>query len=606
MTKLFDDPRAFSEDLLAGFCDLYADRVLPVRGGVVRASAAPGKVAVVVGGGSGHYPAFCGIVGTGFADGAVVGNVFTSPSTQDACSVGRAASNGGGLLFSTGNYAGDVMNFTLAQQRLRDEGVDTRVVFVTDDIASAPREEINKRRGIAGDFVVFKVAGAAAEAGYDLDGVERAALLANDRTRTLGVAFAGCTMPGAGTPLFSVPDGQMGVGLGIHGEPGVAEAALPRARELARRLVDGVLAEAPGDTRRVGVILNGLGATKYEELFVVWRSVAPMLRDAGYTLVDPEVGELVTSLDMAGCSLTLVFLDDELETLWRAPADTPAYRKGGVTSSPLTTEPTSEPATAPGDAGRRIVPAATATGATETVEATEPSEPFEPPESSEASRRCARTAVGILAAMAAAIDDAAEELGRIDAVAGDGDHGRGMAKGTSAALAAAGGTGRAGAGAATVLRAAGEAWASQAGGTSGVLWGAALSALGNRLGDDRDEITSSDVAAAVRAGLDAVSSLGKAALGDKTMVDAATPFADRLEHETARGASLVEAWQRAAVDAETAAQATAALKPRVGRARPLAERSVGTPDPGAVSFALCVRTAAHVLTAANDPARSPR
>ena len=195
MTKLFDDPRTFSEDLLAGFCDLYADRVLPVVGGVVRAGATPGKVAVVVGGGSGHYPAFCGVVGTGFADGAVVGNVFTSPSAQEAYSVGRAASNGAGLLFSTGNYAGDVMNFTLAQQRLCDEGIDTRVVFVTDDMASAPVEEINKRRGIAGDFVVFKVAGAAAEAGYDLDGVERVARLANDRTRTLGVAFAGCTCP---------------------------------------------------------------------------------------------------------------------------------------------------------------------------------------------------------------------------------------------------------------------------------------------------------------------------------------------------------------------------------------------------------------------------
>src|SRR6478736_570033 len=289
MTRLYDDPGAFSEDLLAGFLDLYGDRVLGVEGGVIRASETPGKVAVVVGGGSGHYPAFCGVVGPGFADGAVVGNVFTSPSTQEAYSVGRAADNGAGLLFSTGNYAGDVMNFTLAQQRLAGEGIDTRVVFVTDDIASAPVEEIHKRRGIAGDFVVFKIAGAAAEAGYDLDGVERVARLANDRTRTLGVAFAGCTMPGADTPLFSVPDGQMGVGLGIHGEPGIAEADLPRAADLARRLVDGVLAEAPGDANRVGVILNGLGSTKYEELFVVWRTVAPMLRDAGYTLVDPEV-----------------------------------------------------------------------------------------------------------------------------------------------------------------------------------------------------------------------------------------------------------------------------------------------------------------------------
>src|SRR5918912_4123302 len=329
MTKLYDDPAKFSEDLLAGFLDVYADRVLRVEGGVVRATETPGKVAVVVGGGSGHYPAFCGVVGPGFADGAVVGNVFTSPSAQEAYSVGRAAAAGAGLLFSTGNYAGDVMNFTLAQQRLQREGVDTRVVFVSDDIASAPPEEAHMRRGIAGDFVVFKVAGAAAEAGYSLDEVERVARRANERSKTLGVAFGGCTMPGATAPLFTVPEGQMGVGLGIHGEPGIADAELPRAADLARRLVEGVLAEAPehGD-RRIGVILNGLGATKYEELFVVWRTAARLLREAGWTIVEPEIGELVTSLDMAGCSLTVVFLDEELERLWRAPADTPAYRKG--------------------------------------------------------------------------------------------------------------------------------------------------------------------------------------------------------------------------------------------------------------------------------------
>ncbi|GAS90236.1 dihydroxyacetone kinase family protein [Mycolicibacterium brisbanense] len=579
MTKLYDDPRAFSDDLLEGFVDLHADRVLKVEGGVVRAAETPGKVAVVVGGGSGHYPAFCGVVGTGFADGAVVGNVFTSPSTQEAYSVGRAAENGAGLLFSTGNYAGDVMNFTLAQQRLQQEGIDTRVVFVTDDIASAPVEEIHKRRGIAGDFVVFKIAGAAAEAGYDLDGVERVARLANDRTRTLGVAFGGCTMPGADTPLFTVPDGRMGVGLGIHGEPGIDEGDLPRAADLARRLVDGVLAEAPGDTNRVGVILNGLGATKYEELFVVWRTVAPLLRSAGYTLVDPEVGELVTSLDMAGCSLTLVFLDDELDELWRAPADTPAYRKGVATA-----------ATA---APRRVVTAATVTE-TEAVEV------------SQASRRCAQNATAVLAAMAAAIEDAADELGRVDAVAGDGDHGRGMVKGTSAALQAAELADGSGAGAASVLTAAGEAWASQAGGTSGVLWGAALAALGARLGDDADTIAPSDVAAAVRAGLEAITTLGKASVGDKTMLDALVPFVDRLERETAAGAELADAWARAAADAEQAAQATADLKPKVGRARPLAERSLGTPDAGALSLALCVRTAAAVLAqaTADDTVRS--
>jgi len=572
VTKLYDDPAAFSDDLLAGFLDLYAGRVVGVPGGVVRAAETPpGKVAVVIGGGSGHYPAFCGVVGPGFADGAVVGNIFTSPSTKDAVAVGTAAASDAGLLFSTGNYAGDVMNFSLAQQQLQRAGIDARVVFVTDDIASAPVEEIDKRRGIAGDFVVFKIAGAAAAAGYDLDGVERVARHANDRTRTMGVAFAGCTLPGSDSPLFDVPAGQMGVGLGIHGEPGIAEADLPRAADLARILVDRVLTEAPtDDTHRIGVILNGLGATKYEELFVVWRTAAELLRNAGYTLVDPEVGELVTSLDMAGCSLTVAFLDDELEGLWRAPADTPAYRKGAASRAP--------------DGGRRTVDTETTIAATTTA-------------ASAASQRCGAAASAVLTAMADALDEAADELGRIDAVAGDGDHGRGMAKGSAAArAAAAAAAARDGAGVATVLGRAGDAWAATAGGTSGVLWGSALSAVGATLGDDAEEITGAQVAAAVRVGLGTISALGKAKVGDKTMLDALVPFVDTLDEQIAAGASLTQAWITAADAAEQAAQATADLRPQVGRARPLAERSVGTRDAGAVSLALCVRTAGAVLS----------
>jgi len=570
MTRLYDDPAQFAEDLLEGFLDLHADRVVGVPGGVVRASETPaGKVAVVVGGGSGHYPAFCGVVGPGFADGAVVGNIFTSPSTQEAYSVGKAAASDAGLLFSTGNYAGDVMNFTLAQQKLAAEGIDTRVVFVTDDIASAPVDEIAKRRGIAGDFVVFKVAGAAAEVGYDLDQVERVARHANDRTRTLGVAFAGCTMPGADHPLFTVPDGQMGVGLGIHGEPGVSEAPLPRAADLAATLVEGVLAEAPADdSRRIGVILNGLGTTKYEELFVVWRSAAKLLRAAGYTIVDPEVGELVTSLDMAGCSLTLVYLDDELEGFWRAPADTPAYRKGALTSAA---------------AGQRREAGAVAEEAAVVAAA------------SEASAKAAAVSVRALAAMKSAIVEAEDELGRIDAVAGDGDHGRGMVKGVTAASAAAETALAQGHGAKGVLDAAGDAWAAKAGGTSGVLWGAALRAVGDRLGDQVTAIDPGDLAAAVAAGLEALQTLGKAKVGDKTMLDSLVPFVDSLTEQVNAGTDLTQAWQQAAAISEQAAQDTAQLRPQIGRARPLAERSVGTPDAGAVSMALCLVTVGGVL-----------
>lgn len=573
MTRLYDDPHTFADDMLEGFLDVHREMVAGVPGGVVRASETrSGKVAVVVGGGSGHYPAFCGVVGEGFADGAVVGNIFTSPSTQDAYSVGRAAAADAGVLFLTGNYAGDVMNFTLAEERLCAEGVDARCVFVTDDVASAPASEAGKRRGIAGDFVVFKVAGAAAEEGYDLEAVERVARLANDRTRTMGVAFGGCTLPGAAAPLFTVPQGKMGVGLGIHGEPGISEDALPSATELASRLVDAVLAEKPQSSgNRVTAILNGLGTTKYEELFVVWRSVSRRLKERGLTVVAPEVGELVTSLDMAGCSLTLTFLDDELERLWLAPATTPAYRKGATSGS---------------RGGARRPDEQLDHRAGEAVAAT----------ASQASRACARTVVASLQAMAHALSGAEAELGRIDAVAGDGDHGRGMVKGVTAASESARKAAASGHGTRSVLNAAGEAWAARAGGTSGVLWGAMLAAIGEHLGDTSErDADASDVATAVGQGLAALRRLGKAEMGDKTMVDAIGPFVDVMTEQAAQGLPVYDCWFAATAAARSAAEATAEMRPKIGRARPLAERSVGTPDAGAISFSLCADAVLEVL-----------
>jgi dihydroxyacetone kinase len=578
VTKLFNDPARFTEDMLVGFLDANSRYVAGVPGGVVRArETRPGKVAVVIGGGSGHYPAFCGTVGPGFADGAVVGNIFTSPSAEEAASVARAAHGDAGVLLITGNYAGDVMNFGLAVKQLQSEGIDAHYFAVTDDIASAPKGEEDKRRGIAGDFTVFKCASAAAEQGLDLAGVVRVAEVSNAATRTLGVAFDGCTLPGADHPLFTVPDGHMGVGLGIHGEPGVAEEAMPTAAELAATLVDGVLGDTPADTEstRIAVILNGLGRTKYEELFVVWGDVARLLRDRGYDIVEPEVGELVTSLDMAGCSLTVMWLDEELERYWRAPADTPAYRKGVA---------------AVNDSGERRSDATVRAAA---------AAPAVADRSDDAGRAGGRTVAGIFDALAAMLADAEDELGRIDAIAGDGDHGRGMVKGSSAARAAAANAVEQGAGQGAVLTVAGKEWAAKAGGTSGVLWGALLSALGARLGDT-GRPDSATVAAGMRDGYDALVQLGGAAPGDKTMLDALLPFVEDLERRVAEGERWQQAWSSAAETAESAARATADLRPRVGRARPLAERSLGTPDAGATSLAMCARTVAQCLTEKGD------
>ncbi|MFS2032212.1 dihydroxyacetone kinase subunit DhaK, partial [Curtobacterium sp. CT11-45] len=228
-----------------------------------------------------------------------------------------ASEHGGGVLLSYGNYAGDVLNFDAAARALEASGISVRTVRVTDDVVSAPADRAHERRGIAGDLCVFKVAGAAAERGDDLDTVTTIAERANDRTRSFGVAFSGCSLPGAEEPLFTVPEGRMAIGMGIHGERGIDETDVPSADGLAALLVDRLLDELPAGITaagsRVVPILNGLGSVKYEELFVVYRSVQRRLVDAGVVIVEPEVGELVTSFDMAGVSLTLFWLDDELE-----------------------------------------------------------------------------------------------------------------------------------------------------------------------------------------------------------------------------------------------------------------------------------------------------
>ncbi|VXB89128.1 dihydroxyacetone kinase family protein [Arthrobacter sp. 8AJ] len=564
MTKIFDDPAQFADDALDGFVAANRQYVARVDGGVVRSTESPaGQVALVIGGGSGHYPAFAGLVGAGLAAGSACGNMFASPSAGQVYRVAKASQAGGGVLLSYGNYAGDVLHFGQAQDKLNAEGIETRTVLVTDDIASAPLEEIAKRRGIAGDLTVFKVAGAAADAGLDLDEVERLAIKANHRTRSLGVAFAGCTLPGAAEPLFTVPDGMMSVGLGIHGEPGISEQPLPTASELARLLVDGLLKDKPDAAgTRVVPILNGLGTVKYDELFLLFGKIEALLTGAGLEIVEPECGELVTSLDMSGLSLTLFWLDAELEKFWAAPADTPAFRKGNLAPRRArSVESLAEAATAPALAA---TPASTALAA---------------------------TAVGALKEARSVVVEHEDALGKLDAIAGDGDHGIGMRRGVDAAVAAAEKSHAAGAGLEELLTAAGEQWAERAGGTSGALWGAAVTAVGRTLGS-KDSYTAADAAAAVNALRDAIITLGKAEAGDKTMVDALLPFAETFNRAIDDGGSLAGSLRAAAEAAAKAADETAGLSPKKGRARPLAEKSLGHPDPGAVSFGLIARRVA--------------
>jgi dihydroxyacetone kinase len=568
MTKLFNDAHEFAAESLAEFAALNAERVALVQGGVVRAERAPeGQVAIMMGGGSGHFPAFAGWVGRGFGHGAACGRVFASPSEKEVLNVARAADAGGGVLFLPINYAGDILHFGAAGDQLRGDGVDTRMVAITDDIASGAADERQLRRGIAGSLLVIKMAGAAAERGMSLDEVERVAVAANDATRSFGVAFSGCTLPGSAGPLFAVPAGKMAVGLGIHGEPGTGEAPLGSASEVADVLVDGLFAERPPERGRpVALLVNGLGATKYDELHLVSRQVRARLAAEGMTVVAPLAGEYVTSLDMAGVSVSLAYLDDELESLWLSPVDSPALTRGRMPAQP----------TGAGTQSARV-PDSAAAG--------EPRPGVRP--GSEASARAAAYVLAALESAAAAVTASEAHLGAIDAVAGDGDHGTGMVDGIRGALQAARDAVQRGAGAGTTLRLAAERWSDQAGGTSGALWGSGLAAAGEVTGDS-DEPQPATVLAAVDAFADSVVQRGRAAVGEKTMVDAIVPFREELAAGLSRGLTTADAWRSAAAAATAAAARTADYPATRGRARTHGDRSVGTPDPGAVSFALIV------------------
>jgi phosphoenolpyruvate---glycerone phosphotransferase subunit DhaK len=269
---------------------------------------------------------FMGYVGTGLADGAAIGNVFASPSSDQMLAVMRAIDGGRGVLQLYGNYGGDVMNFGLAAELAEAEGIEVATVLGADDVASAPKGEESRRRGIAGIFFLYKVAGARAQEGADLGEVVAATQKAGAATRSMGVALAPCTVPSAGRPTFELPAGEMEIGMGIHGEPGVRRGPLQPADSVTDQLLDALLSDLPHDRGdRVDVLVNGLGATPVEELYIVYRRAAHRLGDAGLTVHRAWIGEYATSLEMAGASISLLRLDDELERLIDAPASSPFF-----------------------------------------------------------------------------------------------------------------------------------------------------------------------------------------------------------------------------------------------------------------------------------------
>ncbi len=568
MQRLLNEAAQFREEMIGGYTAAfgrYLRRVPGASGVIANGAPAAGKVGVVVGGGSGHYPAFYGLVGHGLASGAAIGDIFTSPPGEQCYRVAKAVDGGAGVLFTFGNYSGDVMNFGMAETRLRGEGVDARTVLVTDDVLSAPPEETDRRRGIAGGFYVFKTAGASAARGDSIADVEALTQLANARVRTAGVGFAGCTVPGQTEPLFTVAEGKMEVGLGIHGEPGVRIGDQVPARELAAILVDTLLAEAPkGAGSQVAVLVNGLGGTKYEELFVLYNDVAAHLGRHGLQPYNPLVGEFVTALDMTGLSLSLYWLDDDLRTLLDATAASPAFTSIGP-----------DVAQAAGAAGatQEFTAGATAADAADAVDDDAPGGA-----AGAQARAALRNALAVM-------ESTEQELGRLDAAAGDGDHGSGMVRGFRAAVdAIAGDTGTAH----RSFTQAGIGFQNAAGGASGALVGGWLIALGGALPADDDAVDAAAMAHAITSATETLQRMGGAQAGDKTMLDTLIPFSKALT-AAQDNASLATAWAAAIPAAAAGMLSTVDMISRRGRASRLGERSRGTQDAGATSMYYVLR-----------------
>ncbi len=564
--KLINAPDDIIPEFIEGLVGAWPD-LLTVEGPTGRAVVArhgprDGKVGIVIGGGSGHEPAFAGYVGRGLADAAAVGNVFASPSPQQILDAGRAADGGAGVVFLYGNYTGDVLNFTMAAEELAGEGTPVRHVAVTDDIASAPFARREERRGVAGDFFVFKCAGAAADLGEPLEQVEALARLANEKCRSMGVALGACSLPQTGTPNFEIGPEDMEIGMGIHGEPGMRRVPLASADAVVDILMEPILAELElhnGDS--VAVLVNGLGATTQLELFVLFRRVHNILQNKGIHIHARWVGEYATSLEMAGASVTILKLDDTLTRLLDHPCRTPALTVA-MEPAPLASAKRSVRQVQVKKAAVRRDPVLLRTTGSVTP---------------------ARFRV-MMANVAATIREKRDWLSELDGIIGDGDHGVTMDIGWTAVSAALSEL-EANATISETCDVIAQAFLTAVGASSGPLYASAFQSAGAAV-SDRLNLDGPAMAAWVKGMGDGILSRGGARPGDKTMLDAWVPAGDAAVTAAGNGADEYAALQAATDAARAGRDETATFESRRGRSAKLGARSLGHLDPGAASAAL--------------------
>jgi phosphoenolpyruvate---glycerone phosphotransferase subunit DhaK len=330
MKKILNDPKNVVDEATEGLVAAYGGAVKQIDNlsAIVKTTIADGKVVLLVGGGSGHEPLFSGFVGDNMADAAAAGAIFTSPSPDVIFATTTAAHRGNGVLYLYGNYAGDNMNFDIAAELAGDEDIEIKTVRIWDDVASAPLDQIEERRGIAGDVFVIKIAGGAAATLDSLDEVYQVSVKARDNTRSMGVALKPGTMPETGKPFFELADDEIEIGMGVHGEPGVSREKLPQADDLVERMTETVVNDLPFESGdKVALLINNLGSTTMTELLIINRKVQQILQDKGIQIHDTQMGSYCTSQEMAGFSITLMKLDDELQQYYDMPAKSFGFSK---------------------------------------------------------------------------------------------------------------------------------------------------------------------------------------------------------------------------------------------------------------------------------------
>ncbi len=521
------------------------------------------KVALVIGGGTGHEPMFSGFCGAGLADGVACGNICASPNPELVRAAGAAVDQGRGVLFVYGCYAGDNLNFDMGEELLQAEGIQTAHVRVWDDLASAPRERISDRRGIAGDVFVIKIAGAACDAGLDLDEVVRVTEKARDRLNTIGVATYPGTLPGNDKPTFELGEDEMEFGMGIHGEPGIERTKMQTAEQMVDRMYRELREEMhlqEGD--EIAVLVNSLGSTPLLELNLVYYDLYQHLKKDGIAVYDSEIKTYCTSMEMGGFSISILKLDEELKQYYDMPCYSPYYAKGSYAGA---AEPETDDA--------------------------EEAEDFTAADAEMENVAVVRSRDGVLDKLngedvrnmllyiADKIIAKKPYLTEIDSAIGDGDHGIGMAGGmrkVKKKLLTMQGEENV----YRLFETAGTEMLMSMGGASGVIFGS-LYLAGAKGAQAQTAIGAADLADMERKSLEAIQERGKAEKGDKTMVDALLPAVEALEAN--RDASLLDALKAAEAAALQGVEDTKNYVAKFGRAKSLLERAIGHQDAGATS-----------------------